>query len=737
MFTLAIGTDVAGCHRGGGQPVTPAPVLQDITLGTPPPRVGQLLRCTVTSTAASPAQLSYQWLLDGTAISGATAASVTPAAGSEGRRISCRVTITTAGGTATGESASFTILSAPLPAVLVIVAGQSNAQAASTSGATAPAAYATLTDAWMWVNSTGVFAKYAVGANTDDEGTIGNWGSEAEFIRQMNLIYPGRTVYVVKKAVNGSWLAPAVGGNSWSPTQSSGLFRKLETEVAAARTALSLAGVNYTEVTLFNQGEADTQPLLDSGYPTGTRGDNYKTSLTAFLTAYRTRVSSQLFVIERIRPYSVDLVARPYVETYKVRRAQEETATEQANMAIISLDFDPSNFGELHPGTAWVQQKGLRCFSVWNGDYARDFGAVNDTVPLPFTFDTVTGAEPSTLTVSGDLAVQGIGRGTPIAITGGEYRVRNPDNTEWFGWTTAPGTINPFQKAQLRLTSSASSGGNASATLTIGGVSASWTVSTRVVAPRYEAETSAFLSRMAALAANPMPTAQIQTLDAFFVTAKASSWWPKVRRLYVGGLHDEHAATIDLRDQTTLLTQASNVLVTWGSKIGWGTGAASGAGLDLRFNPAAGLPAQSVALFLWCNDFSIGGTSSSSFDMQSADLTLRLRQNDAGNLRACVNTTVFQTRTPVSATPGFRCVSRTAEKVTTFYDAAGAVIAPVDQTTTGNAVTATSLFLFAPGSGSTSARRIQVAGVSEGLSGPEVLGLRNALAALGAGFWLA
>ncbi len=720
MFTLGLSLNSFAPRRSG--PIPPAaPVITAVTLSTAEPRVGQAVSVAVSWSGQPRTGVTYAWLRSGTGIAGATGASYAPVAADEGARLSCAVTIANGVGTASRTSEARTVLAAPLPAVLLIIAGQSNARAAGSGAANAPAKYLSLSNASMWVEGAG-FAPYSAGGNSDGKGAAGAWGSEAEFIYQLNQASPGRAVYVVKEAVNGSTMA-AGGANSWTPTMGAGgRFAQLEAQVAGAKAALAAAGVAFEAVTLLNQGEADTD--TDAG------ATGYRANFDAFLAAYRTRISAGAFVIERIRPYSGELAQKTYGRTFRVREAQEKAAA-AAGLGIISLDFAPENFAELHPGAAWTEGKGLRAYAWWKGTYPTTYGTVADQDPSNLAFAARVGAVSGAQVTSDTVAIGN----APVSVVGGQYRVRNPDDTDWLDWTAAAGTVHPYQKLQLRTNAAAQAGAAASVTITVGGVSATWSVTTAGAVQTRQAETVAFLARVAALSGGAMDTARADALDAFYAGAKTASWWTKIRRLYVGGLSDAVAASIDLRDQTTALTQVGATgSVAWTAGLGWSAGGGSGRGLDMHFSPAA-VARDSLALFLWCPDFAATGGSSSAFDMQGSDITVRLRQNDVGNLQCRLNTAGNQTKTAISGLAGFRCVSRTAAAVTTFYGPEGTSLGT--DAVASAAPTATGLYMFAPVTGSTSGRHLQVAGVADGLSGAEVLGLRGALATLGAAFWLA
>lgn len=101
-----------------------------------------------------------------------------------------------------------------------------------------------------------------------------------------------------------------------------------------------------------------------------------------------------------------------------------------------------------------------------------------DDVPDSFTFNAVSNAEPSTTNIeSNAVTISGINIPSAISIVGGEYAV---DSGGGFGpFTSAPGTISNSNQVKLRTDSSASFSALTSATLTVGGVSDAFEVTTR------------------------------------------------------------------------------------------------------------------------------------------------------------------------------------------------------------------------------------------------------------------
>lgn len=97
---------------------------------------------------------------------------------------------------------------------------------------------------------------------------------------------------------------------------------------------------------------------------------------------------------------------------------------------------------------------------------------VPDTTPDPFAFNAVTGAPINTPITSNGVTIGGINAATPVSIVGGSYSINGAP------FTTSAGSIASGQTIALQLQSSAGLGITTSATVTIGGVSAVFNVTT-------------------------------------------------------------------------------------------------------------------------------------------------------------------------------------------------------------------------------------------------------------------
>ena len=95
-----------------------------------------------------------------------------------------------------------------------------------------------------------------------------------------------------------------------------------------------------------------------------------------------------------------------------------------------------------------------------------------DTTPAAFSFPAQTGVSVSVAVVSVPATITGIDAPASISVTGGEYSI------DGAAFTAAPGTVTSGQLVTVRQTSSAMGGTPKTVTLTVGGVSGAFTVTT-------------------------------------------------------------------------------------------------------------------------------------------------------------------------------------------------------------------------------------------------------------------
>lgn len=98
----------------------------------------------------------------------------------------------------------------------------------------------------------------------------------------------------------------------------------------------------------------------------------------------------------------------------------------------------------------------------------------SDTTPNAFTFTAANNVALSTATISNSVTIAGIDTPSPISISGGSgaYSISNG------AFTSTSGTISNNQTVRVRVTSSNTANTAVSTTLTIGGVTSTFTVRT-------------------------------------------------------------------------------------------------------------------------------------------------------------------------------------------------------------------------------------------------------------------
>ena len=97
---------------------------------------------------------------------------------------------------------------------------------------------------------------------------------------------------------------------------------------------------------------------------------------------------------------------------------------------------------------------------------------VLDPVPDNFSFAPINEAAPSTSYVSGPAAITGITGPSPISVSGGRYRINDGS------FTSEAGTVNAGDQVYAEVIASSQTSTAATATITIGGVAGTFTVTT-------------------------------------------------------------------------------------------------------------------------------------------------------------------------------------------------------------------------------------------------------------------
>jgi subtilisin-like proprotein convertase family protein len=171
-----------------------------------------------------------------------------------------------------------------------------------------------------------------------------------------------------------------------------------------------------------------------------------------------------------------------------------------------------------------------------------------DTTPDAFSFAPVSNAEPNALLTS-DALITGIDS-SAISITGGQYSINGGT------FTNQAGTINNNQTVTVSLTASQGFSTAASATLTIGGVSATYTITTRV---KDSTPNDFNFTNVTNLAINTDTTSNVVVLSGFDnapISVVGGSY--KINN----GAFTTQAGTISKNDTLTLSIKSSSVPLT-------------------------------------------------------------------------------------------------------------------------------------------------------------------------------
>ena len=100
-------------------------------------------------------------------------------------------------------------------------------------------------------------------------------------------------------------------------------------------------------------------------------------------------------------------------------------------------------------------------------------GTGTNAVPDAFTFATVTDVTAGSEQVSNAITVMGTNVASTISVSNGaEYSINGG------AWASTPGTVSPGATVQVRIAASSTAGGTATATVSIGGVASTFTVTT-------------------------------------------------------------------------------------------------------------------------------------------------------------------------------------------------------------------------------------------------------------------
>lgn len=171
---------------------------------------------------------------------------------------------------------------------------------------------------------------------------------------------------------------------------------------------------------------------------------------------------------------------------------------------------------------------------------------VEDTTPAAFSFSPATTNAASTWVESQAVTISGINSAAAVSITNGEYRIGTD------AYTSTAGTLTNGQPVQVRVQSSAQADQAATATLSIGGVQASFTATTE--------------DNTAPQASVVFPTPNtLSDGTTLTLRGRATDDFGPVESITLTVTTDDGATTVDT--QTLTATEDDNFQTTWSQQV--------------------------------------------------------------------------------------------------------------------------------------------------------------------------
>jgi hypothetical protein len=188
-----------------------------------------------------------------------------------------------------------------------------------------------------------------------------------------------------------------------------------------------------------------------------------------------------------------------------------------------------------------------------------------DTTPDPFTFTPLIGAALNTITESAPVTVTGINNPAPISVSAGAYYAISGNNgASWGSWTSGSGTVSPNDQVKLQVVSATTPATETLATLTIGGVSGSFNVTTLAPDPAWPVRMGGFDLPSLAYAYSIAPfDAVIMIKDGILTTESSFSADRNITVTLWGGYNAGFSKIIG----TTIIQGVSNVLTVKQGKV--------------------------------------------------------------------------------------------------------------------------------------------------------------------------
>ena len=147
--------------------------------------------------------------------------------------------------------------------------------------------------------------------------------------------------------------------------------------------------------------------------------------------------------------------------------------------ATLTVGTVTQAFSATVPSGSVISQTPVAGTSVLPGTAVNLAVSTGDSIPDGFGFTSLTGVAPATVYESNAITVTGVNVSAPISIsTGGSYAVSTDSGSTWGSWLTAAGTISANNQVKVRRTSASTPTTEVITTLTIGGVTGNFSLTT-------------------------------------------------------------------------------------------------------------------------------------------------------------------------------------------------------------------------------------------------------------------
>ena len=132
------------------------------------------------------------------------------------------------------------------------------------------------------------------------------------------------------------------------------------------------------------------------------------------------------------------------------------------------------------PQPGYTSANMMVSLGTYNTVFSVTSQSVNDTTPDLISFTPANNQTASTLAASSVGVITGVTAGVdiPVTVTGGSWRRSTDGGSTWGSYSTAPGVVRLNDRVQLQGTSSAASAGVVTVTLTVGGASFDFVITT-------------------------------------------------------------------------------------------------------------------------------------------------------------------------------------------------------------------------------------------------------------------